>query len=77
MPSFVAAPVRGHGSWDISEVDAYGMGRCHLSVTYDRTASHKDAEDAARLLVMALSLDGGMKRAAEVLWAELVRQRAE
>lgn len=73
MARFVAAPVLGHGSWDISEVDADGMGRRHLSVTYDRSASYGDGEQAARMLAMALSLPGGIDDAIKLIRAELAR----
>lgn len=73
MPRHVASPELGHGSWSISAVDADGMGTRLLSLTHDRQAPRQLAEDAARLLALAMSLPGGIKAATTLMRAELVR----
>lgn len=74
MARFTATPVLGLGGFDISELDADGMGRRHLFVVNDRSATMEDAQKAVRVLCLALSLDGGLDRALELLRSEAVRQ---
>ena len=73
MSRFIAAPSLGSGSFDICEIDADGVGVRRLYIGYDRSASYKTGEDAARLLVMALSLPGGIQEAVKIIRAEIVR----
>ena len=73
MARFTATPSLGTGSFDISEVDADGIGVRRLYVGYDRSVSHQIGENAARLLVMAMSLPGGMEEAIALVRAQIVR----
>ena len=73
MARFTATPSIGTGSFEISEVDADGIGVRRLYVGYDRSVSHHLGERAARLLVLAMSLPGGIEEATALIRAEIVR----
>lgn len=59
--------------YDISEVDADGVGRHVFSISAP-FARPQAAQDAARLLTLALSLPGGIHAATALLRAEMARQ---
>ena len=73
MPRFIAVPSLGSGSFDICEIDADGVATRRLYIGYDRSASYKTGEDAARLLIMALSLPGGVQEATKIIRAQIIR----
>jgi hypothetical protein len=62
-------------TYDITELDADGIGQRRLYVGYGSTHSNqREAEQAARLLVLAMNLPGGIDEAILLLRAELARQ---
>ena len=65
-----------HG-FDIAQVDAEGFGKpaCLRLFSGGHAADMPLAEQATRLLVVALNMDGGIERALSALRAETVRQR--
>jgi|GEM_PF-6202184 len=73
MPRYVAQAGL-HSAWDIAEVDGDGLGQRRLYVGWAPEAGPKAAEDAARLLVLALNLPGGIDAATKLLRAEVARQ---
>lgn len=73
MPRYVAQPAL-HAVWDIAEIDADGIGARRIYVGADRECGPQMAQGAARLLVLALSLPGGIEEATKLLRAEMVRQ---
>ena len=75
MSRFVFRHVAGQRTWDISELDAAGMGRQYLSLAFHQPTTLEEGEVAACLLSTALALEGGLVRALELLRAEAARQR--
>lgn len=66
-----------YDSFSVSKCDAEGIGQTIVHVRKGNAPGSGiwTVELAARLLTVARNLDGGWKRALEVLCAEAVRQR--
>ncbi|MGI4802742.1 MAG: hypothetical protein ACRYG8_53670 [Janthinobacterium lividum] len=62
------------GSYDINEIDADGIGIRRLYVGYDRSVPYHLGEKAARLLILAMSLPGGIEEATTLIRAQIVRE---
>jgi len=74
MARYAASPILGGGGYGVSEQDADGVGRDIVLIHYASGQSPLVAEKAARLLVLAGTLEGGWEKAIELLRAERVRQ---
>lgn len=73
----VAKEDRLFDGYEIAEVDAEGIGQVIARVNVPTSARNPAfGRDLARVLVLALDMDGGVSHALKLLRAETIKQRA-